>query len=190
MTEKPNHRQKLIQSTIKLFRRKGYAATGLNEILKNSGTPKGSLYYYFPEGKEQLGAQAVKAAADTVLTTLEKLEEKTETGADFIHQYCELLAYWITASGYNDGCPITTTLLEQSAISEKIASAGDDGFKKWRSVFSRAFVKDGSTNEVANENSLVILSAIQGAILLSRVSRNTDAIMAVGRLYSKIQPAS
>ncbi|MBL4666878.1 MAG: TetR/AcrR family transcriptional regulator [Sneathiella sp.] len=181
MTEKPNHKHKLVQNAIRLFRRKGYAGTGLNEILKNSGAPKGSLYYYFPEGKEQLGAQAVKVAAKTVLKTLEELEAKSNNGADFIKQYCEMLAYWISASGYKDGCPITTTLLEMSAASKKIEKAGRDGFSQWRTVFIRVLQKDGLTEEDAKEMSLVLLSTIQGAILLTRVSRNTEALRAVGK---------
>ncbi|OUR79917.1 hypothetical protein A9Q83_02940 [Alphaproteobacteria bacterium 46_93_T64] len=181
MSTKPNHKRKIIQSAIRLFRRKGYSATGLNEILKSSGAPKGSLYYYFPHGKEELGAAAVKAASETVLKTLEELELNSENGQDFFSRYCHMVAYWITASGYSEGCPITTTLLEMSSISPKIEKAGSMGFSLWKDVFTRVLLKDGLSKEEAIEISLTLLSSIQGAILLSRVSRNTDALKAVGK---------
>ncbi len=52
-------RQQIIEKTSELFERQGYHATGLNQIVSESETPRGSLYYYFPEGKEELAAEAV-----------------------------------------------------------------------------------------------------------------------------------
>ena len=51
-----NTREIIIETTCDLMENQGYHATGLNEIVKVSGAPKGSLYYYFPEGKESLAA--------------------------------------------------------------------------------------------------------------------------------------
>nr|WGD98073.1 TetR/AcrR family transcriptional regulator [Bacillus safensis] len=47
-------KDKIIQTAALLLRKQGYHATGLNQIIRESGTPKGSLYYYFPNGKEEL----------------------------------------------------------------------------------------------------------------------------------------
>ena len=54
-----NAREQILQTTCNLLEKQGYHGTGLNEIVKESGAPKGSLYYYFPEGKEQITAEAV-----------------------------------------------------------------------------------------------------------------------------------
>ncbi len=53
------HKDNIVVAAMSLFRRQGYASTGLNQILQESGAPKGSLYHYFPGGKEQLGLAAV-----------------------------------------------------------------------------------------------------------------------------------
>ena len=47
-------RDQFIETTCNLLEAQGYHATGLNQIVKESGAPKGSLYYHFPEGKEEL----------------------------------------------------------------------------------------------------------------------------------------
>lgn len=50
-------KQQILEAAARLFERQGYHATGLNEIIRESSAPKGSLYYYFLDGKEQIGAE-------------------------------------------------------------------------------------------------------------------------------------
>ena len=49
-------KRKVVETTRTLMQTQGYNATGLNQIIKVSGTPKGSLYHYFPGGKVRLDA--------------------------------------------------------------------------------------------------------------------------------------
>jgi len=81
-----------VRAAATLFRRNGYAATGINEIAELAGAPKGSLYHYFPDGKQQIGEAAVRLAGKSVVVTLEKLELQHETTAAVIQAYCRLLA--------------------------------------------------------------------------------------------------
>ena len=53
-------RDRIIATTSALLTRQGYHATGLNQIVRESGTPRGSLYHYVPHGKEELAAEAVR----------------------------------------------------------------------------------------------------------------------------------
>src|SRR5271165_4876433 len=71
------HRQAIVRAAVALFRKQGFAATGLNEILSRSGAPKGSLYHYFPGGKAELGEAAVRQAGATVTRTLSALRDET-----------------------------------------------------------------------------------------------------------------
>lgn len=70
MNSKTNSKEKILEAAAKLFQIKGYNATGLNEILKESGAPKGSLYYYFPNGKEELALEAIKLTNETIVKKL------------------------------------------------------------------------------------------------------------------------
>lgn len=177
-----HHKQAIIQTAIRLFRRQGYAATGLNEILKISKAPKGSLYYYFPAGKEELGAAAVTAASKTVLKTLEELERNTTSAEEFLNRYGKMLAGWIEMSRYADGCPISTTLLEMAPASEVISEAGREGFSSWKKVICRVFMRDGWAEEEALQNTTLTISTIQGALLLARVEQSPQPLYNISHL--------
>lgn len=177
-----HHKQAIIQTAIRLFRRQGYAATGLNEILKSSKAPKGSLYYYFPAGKEELGAAAVSAASKTVLKTLENLEKDTLTAEEFLNRYSRMLAGWIELSGYSDGCPISTTLLEMTPASEIISEAGREGFSSWKEVICRVFMRDGWSETEALQNATLTISTTQGALLLARVEQSSQPLHNISHL--------
>ena len=51
-----------MDSSAELFRRQGYTATGIKQILAAANAPFGSLYHFFPGGKEQLGAETIRAS--------------------------------------------------------------------------------------------------------------------------------
>ena len=190
MSAASRHRLNILKSAIRLFRRYGYAATGLNDILKSSQAPKGSLYHYFPNGKEELGAEAVRAAGKTVTKTLEELMADTSSTDEFLKRYCELLAYWIENSNFQDGCPITTTLLEMSATSPTISQAGAEAFNDWRTVLKAVLTRDGWPAETARQHADFILASIQGAILLSRIDCSTAPLITVSNLTSQTHPGS
>ena len=81
MATPPRHRGAIVRAAATLFRRNGYAATGINEIAEVSGAPKGSLYHYFPNGKDEIAEAAVRFAGAGVVATLEKLEQEHDTAA-------------------------------------------------------------------------------------------------------------
>jgi TetR/AcrR family transcriptional repressor of lmrAB and yxaGH operons len=66
MSRPSKHRAAIIAAASRLFRRQGYAGTGVNDIVALSGAPKGSLYHYFPKGKEQIAEEAVLFAGRLV----------------------------------------------------------------------------------------------------------------------------
>src|SRR6478735_1017848 len=59
-------RAALIDAAALLFRRQGYAATGVNQILEAADVKAGSLYHHFPNGKQQLAAAVVESAGGEI----------------------------------------------------------------------------------------------------------------------------
>jgi TetR/AcrR family transcriptional repressor of lmrAB and yxaGH operons len=176
MPAPPRHRGAIVRAAAMLFRRNGFAATGINEIAAVSGAPKGSLYHYFPGGKDQIAGAAVRFAGAGVVATLQQLAQEHESASAMIRSYCKLLAGWMAKSGFRDGCPIATTLLESAPQSADMAAAGREAFAGWCAVIARALVRDGFGKAEANRLATLAVSAIEGALILARVEGSARPI--------------
>jgi len=181
MSTPPRHRDAIVRAAAALFRRNGYAATGINEIAEVSGAPKGSLYHYFPGGKDQIAVAAVRFAGGVVVATLETLAQEHDTAAAMIRAYCKLLAGWMAKSGFRDGCPIATTLLEAAPQSKEMAAAGREAFAGWCAVIARALVRDGFGKAEAKRLSTLAVSSLEGALILARVEASARPIEDVAK---------
>src|SRR5260221_1179381 len=176
MSAPPRHRGAIVRAAVTLFRRNGFAATGINEIAEVSGAPKGSLYHYFPDGKDQIAEAAIRFAGAGLVATLEKLEQEHDSAASMIRAYCRLLAGWMAKSGFRDGCPITTTLLEAAPQSAALTAAGREAFGGWCAVIARALVRDGFGKAESKRLAKLAVSAIEGSLILARVQGSAKPI--------------
>jgi TetR/AcrR family transcriptional repressor of lmrAB and yxaGH operons len=186
MSRPSKHRAAIIAAASRLFRRQGYAATGVNDIVAVSGAPKGSLYHYFPDGKEQIAEEAVLYAGRLVAETLRALASQHDTAGAMICAYAGLLAGWMEASGFRDGCPITTVLLEVGADSERIAAAGRLAFGAYREVYQMALERDGLPPERAACLAGVAVAVMQGALVQARVARSGAPILDAAREAARL----
>ncbi len=164
----PKHRHAIIAAAAALFRRRGYAATGINDIVEVSGAPKGSLYHYFPGGKDEIAEAALRFAGERVSATLRELSEGTSSAAALVKAYGALLEGWMRQSGFRDGCPLATTVLETAPDVPGPTRAGRAAFEAWRAVIERALAKDGVPKAQARKLSGLVIAALEGALIVSR----------------------
>lgn len=188
MPATPKHRTAIVNAAATLFRRQGYAATGINQIADAAGAPKGSLYHYFPKGKDEIGEAAVRFAGTRVARTLEQLYQQHGSTAALMRAYGRMLVGWMAESGFSDGCPITTTLLETAPASPPITAAGRDAFGSWRDVLVRSLIRDGFPDAEARRMATLTIASLEGALILARVEQNakpiTDVFDALARILN------
>jgi TetR/AcrR family transcriptional regulator, lmrAB and yxaGH operons repressor len=176
------HKENLVRTAMRLFRRQGYASTGLQQIVAESGAPKGSLYHYFPKGKEALGEAAVTLAGGLVREMLEGHAAKHAAPAAFLRAYCRTMAGWMAESGFRSGCPVATTLLETAPASPTITAAGAQAIDGWIDVIGGVFERAGTERREARTKAQLVVAAMEGALLLARVRRATRPILDVAKL--------
>ena len=179
------HRDNLVATAVRLFRRQGYAATGLQQLLEESGAPKGSLYHYFPGGKEDIAAAAVERAGAQVSEMIGELAAKHRSPAGFVKAYVRRYADWMEESGYRSGCPIATTLLEMSPDSEAITRAGLEAIRDWVARIAEVLGRDGTSPRLARQEAESLVAALEGALVLARVTRSTAPILNVGAIAAR-----
>src|SRR4030042_5839974 len=112
-------RSQILLAMARLIEKQGYHATGLNEIIRASGAPKGSVYSYFPEGKEQIGAEAILESGKIIAGRLRGLLEVDLSPAEAIRNFLMHLAEDVEKSGFGAASPLTTATIETAATSER-----------------------------------------------------------------------
>ncbi|MEU5878037.1 TetR family transcriptional regulator C-terminal domain-containing protein [Spirillospora sp. NPDC047279] len=167
-------RERLLEASARLFREQGYAGTGLKQITAAGGAPWGSLYHFFPGGKEQLGVEAIAHSG----ARYERLFELTFARADAdvvrcVRDFFQLSVDALERSGWGDGCPIATVALEVASTSEPLRHACAEVFASWEAVFARRLAGAGLAEERAADLATYALAAFEGAIVLSRAAHDT-----------------
>jgi TetR/AcrR family transcriptional repressor of lmrAB and yxaGH operons len=183
-------RKAFLSATGNLLRRQGYAATGLSEIVEQSGAPRGSLYFHFPGGKEELAVAAMERSGEGLRRAIAATMAMPGGAGAGVSTLIDALAQGLEASGYTDGCPIATVALETAAGSEPLRASAAAIFDSWLAELAAALRRDGLDAAAAERRALLTLSAIEGALLLSRARRDTTPLRAVSEELAPILSGS
>lgn len=172
-------RDRILNSAAGLLQRYGLHGTSVNNVLDEGGAPRGSLYYFFPGGKDQLALEATVHSVEVVTRVLvELLETQSPDGA--VRGYFAAAAHELEASGYLVGCPVTPIIMDIDEASADLAAVCRDAMTRWRDLYVEGFVAAGMAPERARSLAILAIAALEGALIMSRAARNTDAIITTG----------
>jgi TetR/AcrR family transcriptional repressor of lmrAB and yxaGH operons len=177
-------RQRLISSTADLLRRQGFSATGMTQILKASGASRGSLYFHFPGGKEELVLAALRESTRRWRSSLQVLL-LDESPENVLPAACAILAKRLEESDWQKGCPVATITLEMASTNDEVREICEEHFRLWETFLHDAFARRMSTREAASW-ATVALASIEGALLLSRAYRDSAPLIKVGQQLSEL----
>ena len=181
MSRRPKHREAIVTAALVLFRRQGYTATGLNDIVELSGAPKGSLYHYFPDGKLSIAEAAVRQGGANAAATLNGLAKSGNSAAKLVRGYGKLLAKWMAKSNFRDGSPISAVLQETAIDNKKISIAGIEAFASWRAPIVAQLTASGVSAARAERLATLVIAAIEGSLVQARVEQSANPIKAVAQ---------
>lgn len=180
-------RDRMLATTAELLRCQGYHATGLLQILEQSRTPKGSLYFHFPGGKDELAAAAPRQAASSWRAVLSAVLSATPGDlAGDLARVCDLLAAELESSGYTHGCPLATVTLETAADNPALRGVAAEQYRGWEALISERLCAEGMPAERADAVATLVLSSIEGALLLSRAYHDTAPLERVAALLPRL----
>jgi AcrR family transcriptional regulator len=176
-------RERMVRSAAQLIRRHGVSGTGMREIVIRADAPRGSLQYYFPNGKEELVGEALLwmggVAARRVGRHLEQLQPATPSA--FLAALVEDWRADLTAEDFTAGCPLVAAAADVAATSDELRRVLRQAFDGWQDPLTAGLVRLGVPVERAGGLALVVISALEGAIVMARVRRDLaplDAIVA------------
>ncbi|WP_328604620.1 TetR/AcrR family transcriptional regulator [Amycolatopsis sp. NBC_00345] len=179
MVRRTDTRKRMLDSAAELFHSQGYHATGLTQLTSAVGAPKGSLYFHFPGGKEQLAAEAVRLSGERLCDVLRSLATAAPDPAAAVDLVVDTLAASLGDSDFERGCPLATIALDAAGESEAIRSACDDGYASWQDALAGYFTQQGLPAARAASLATVVLSSIEGALLFAKIRRDVTPLRTV-----------
>lgn len=173
-----SRRQQMVEMTCRLIERQGYHATGITQILQESGTPKGSLYYYFPEGKEALVAEAIALMGERVAARIEGNLAGDGPAATRVGCFVRQIAGAVEASGYEMGGPLLTVAMETATSSERLNTACRRAYDEVRAALAAALAPAAGSAR-AGQLATLVVAAIEGGVILSRTEHSGEPLRRV-----------
>ena len=179
-------KDRIVDAGAELFRRQGYSGTGVKQIVAEAKAPFGSLYHFFPGGKEQLGAEVIRWSGGMYAQLVGAVIAPAPDILSAVDLFFAGAADTLRDTDYDDACPIATVALEVASTSEPLREATAEVFESWIVGLAARFEAAGLSPETSRELSVAMLSALEGAFVLCRAQRNTEALEVAGRTMRRV----
>ncbi|MDQ6812003.1 MAG: TetR/AcrR family transcriptional regulator, partial [Actinomycetota bacterium] len=172
-------RERIVGTSSELFRRQGYNATGIKQIVTAAQAPLGSLYHFFPGGKEELGAETIRWSGALYLQLIDAFFDPSDIVGS-VERFFAGAAETVRETDYADACPIATVAGEVASTSEPLRQASADVFESWIARTAGYMAEAGIPETRARELAISTLAILEGAFLLSRAGRDTAPMAIAG----------
>jgi TetR/AcrR family transcriptional regulator, lmrAB and yxaGH operons repressor len=177
----------MVQSAAMLMRERGIHGVGLREVVAHSGGPRGSLGRFFPGGKTQLMTEAIDVALADLFDELERARTEAETFPEAIGL---IVAPWrrlLVDHEFALGCPLAATVVD-AADNEELRVHVSKLLARWQAAVAEVYVNFGASPAAADEQSTVLLAALEGALILARARRSTEPLDIVEGYFASRAP--
>ncbi|ORA32674.1 TetR/AcrR family transcriptional regulator [Mycobacterium aquaticum] len=185
MVDELDARGRLIAGTADMLRRRGLNAASVRELAKHAGAPLGSTYHYFPGGKYQLAAEAVRWADDT---TARALTDAVAAGpAEGLREFVAMWREILVDNEFRAGCPVLAVCVDDVPDEDGAPrEAAVFAFSNWVSILASALRERGCEREDATSTATLIVAAVEGAVAMCRAERSPDPLDRVGEQLVRV----
>jgi TetR/AcrR family transcriptional repressor of lmrAB and yxaGH operons len=169
-----------------LLRRRGYHGAGLNEVVAESGAPRGSVYHHYPQGKDAIGAAAVRLVGSGVLRALGggalgggATRAAGRTPREALGVIASQLSGWLQRSGFDEGCPVVGAALALGPDTPLTREACAEAFGGWVEALAAVYRDGGIAPARAAPLARLSIAALEGAVGLCRAQRSIEPMREV-----------
>lgn len=168
----PDTRSRILTAAQRLFRKRGYHATGLNDILDLANAPKGSMYHHFPGGKEAIGVCVIEDIAQALLGLLE--QSRARSTEALVLQVGESLSVTMEKTDY-EICTLFSAFAAERKSSPQLRVAVAKAYESLVGAIAARLQLDGLTARAALEKALMVTALLEGGSLLSQAQQSSTA---------------
>ncbi len=185
-----DRRTAIITATAELFRVQGFHGTSLSQISDASGAATGSIYHFFPGGKDELAAAVIETTAGAYRQLFEMVAAEASDPASGITDFFAAAADVLAESDYIDPCPIGTIAREVASTNEPLRRAAAAAFDGWIDAATHHLRGAGAEASTAADLAVVFVANLEGGFVLSRTLRSPEPLLAAARLLGPLVSAA
>jgi TetR/AcrR family transcriptional regulator, lmrAB and yxaGH operons repressor len=177
-TKRGDTRKKMLISAAEVLRERGAAGVTIDEVLARSGAPRGSVYHHFPDGRNQILAEALQYSGNAITVMI---DDAAGWGARALLR--EFVDFWqrlLTDADFTAGCPVVAAAIGSNDDDPKLSVEAGVILGRWCTALTGAFVNDGFADDDAASLAVMAIAALEGAIVLSRSTRCVRPLSQVG----------
>ena len=177
-TKRCDTRKKMLVSAAQVMRERGAAGVTIDEVLARSGAPRGSVYYHFPDGRNQILTEALRYSGDSITAMI---DDAAGWGARaLLREFVEFWERLLTEGDFTAGCSVVAAAIGSDDADPKLSAEAGAILGRWCTALTRAFANDGFDDADAASLAVMSIAALEGAVVLSRSTRSTDPLRRVG----------
>jgi AcrR family transcriptional regulator len=176
MPRRSDSKERMVTAARRLFREYGYHGTALSDVVAESGAPRGSLYFNFPGGKEELATEVALIHAADAIAHVNRVAGVTSTAGDLIAGFIGRYRDELVASDYREGCAVAPIVLESTSTSTstQLGDVTRRAFGDIIAVLANRLVEKNVGAERAKSLATNAVTSMEGALILSRALRTTE----------------
>src|SRR5438045_9295043 len=150
--ERTDSRADLVRRAASRIRTRGVNATSFSEVLADSGAPRGSIYYHFPKGKEQLAEDAIRWTSERVLAHQRTCRVTTPAGV--LDCFIDMWRQVVLASGGAAGCVVAGVAIDTGAADRAMIEIVRATFRSWVDLLTEQLAAAGVPNRRASRRAV------------------------------------
>ncbi|MBW5486937.1 TetR/AcrR family transcriptional regulator [Streptomyces bambusae] len=179
-------RDRLVRTASRLMQHGGYENSPIKQIVRDAGATLGSLYHFFPGGKQELAVAAIHFGDEEFAEMLAAGLATREDPAEAVEAVTGLLAEALEASDWLDGCPVTATALETLGRLPDVQEACGRAFAHWQGLVAAKLRAGGLPEDEAADLAVTVVNTLEGAEMTAQVSRSRTPLLLAGRHLSRL----
>jgi TetR/AcrR family transcriptional regulator, lmrAB and yxaGH operons repressor len=161
----------MLVSAAELMRERGAAGVTIDAVLSRSSAPRGSVYYHFPGGRNQILAEALRYAGDVITT---RIDNAIADGAHtLMSSFVEFWDQVLPGSDFTAGCPVVAAATASTDDEPQLTAVAGEIFRRWHEAMVRAFERDGFDTAEAQSLATMCIASLEGAVVLCRATRSS-----------------
>ena len=173
---RPETRERMLETAARLLSTQGYHATGVAQVLEESAAPRGSLYFHFPEGKEQIAVEAIRLLGVQLGEAMRSKLEKKPTVRAGLSSLLRMFARQLEATSFQLACPVATVALEAASVAPGLRRACNDVFTSWEAYLAERLRRESPRLAEPERLARALLGILEGALLLSKTRASTEPL--------------